>query len=87
LFVYRKNKTRTGRKEPGCRLADGPMPSKLVLETTKCTDIGIGCGKTPAYPQDGMCRTPFFWLTGLFVHERFSLDTMFFQRVNRTVNH
>jgi hypothetical protein len=86
-MVYRKNATRTGRREPGCKLAGRSMLAKLVVETTKSAETALACGKTPAYPQDGMCRTGLFRLTGSFVHERFSLDTGFFQRVNTTVNH
>lgn len=63
------------------------LPAKLVLKTTKPALQAGACGESPAYPQDWMCRRRLFWLTPLFVHERFSLDTILFQRVRRHVNH
>jgi hypothetical protein len=59
---------------------------KQVPQATKSGKIAAGCGKTPAYPQDRMCRRPSFWWKTLFVHERCSLHTMFFQHIRSTVN-
>jgi hypothetical protein len=46
----------------------------------------IVCGKTPAYPQQQMCRSHFFGSPRVFVQVPFSLDTMFFQRIRQHVN-
>jgi hypothetical protein len=52
----------------------------------KCRQNRIVCGKTPAYPQQRMCRSRFFAGCSGFVQDRFSLDTMLFQRIRKHVN-
>jgi len=34
------------------------LAAKTGVQHVKPTEIRLGCGKMPAYPQDGMCRKP-----------------------------
>ena len=90
FFVYRKKVMRPHRRESGRGFVYAPACKKDQLLTEKpgkTTGIQLGCGKTPAYPQDRMCRTWLFWLTSLFVQLTSCSDTMFFQQIRSTVNH
>ena len=44
------------------------------------------CGKTPAYPQEQVCRKVFFASPAFFVQLWSRIDTMLFQRVCAAVN-
>ena len=46
----------------------------------------LDCGKTPAYPQDGMCRTHALYASRFFVQHRRSVDTGLFQHIGIGVN-
>jgi hypothetical protein len=66
------------------RLQDKARPLFLQNRqawTAKQHENGSRCGKTPAYPQDQVCRTRHFWTTIVFVPDRFSFDTMLFQLI------
>lgn len=90
FFVYRKNVMRTHRREAGRGCAYGPAcktGQPFTEKQRKTAGIRLDCGKTPAYPQDRMCRTGLFWLTPLFFQLTSCSDTMFFQQIRSTVNH
>jgi len=57
-----------------------------TVQPPNCPVNRIVCGKTPAYPQQQMCRSRFFAGQTVFVQDRFKLDTMLFQLIRQHVN-
>jgi hypothetical protein len=82
----RKNDNLLLTIEPDQLITDSQCIGKQASQPAKRSTNCSVCGKTPAYPQQQMCRSRFFAGQSVFVQDRFSLDTMFFQPIRQHVN-
>lgn len=90
-----KHRSNTGKRKRNRKHA-GPLnaaPAGHLLWEQKRTASPVrqaqnrlGCGKTPVYPQDGMCRRRALHASRFFVPDRYSADTGLFQHIGIGVN-
>jgi hypothetical protein len=101
LFCLQKKKRGRPLPRPNADAGTARPPSCLQKERSTTIASGtalasckhavdmqkrLDCGKSPAYPQEQMCRTDDFSACFLFVQHRFSIDTMLVQPIRGCVN-